>query len=185
MLINKNIDNFLQFRKHQIDIEKIEIENKCALPPVYKAFISSFQPVLGNVTFMNPESGEQEDFTSFVFSSTLKTDYTIDDDELSFESFIDPNDLFKNDQRTQYIKKYGVLPISYHGFGGGLVVGLNDDNLDKIYFSHDSEDMKFIAKNIFELLQRFQIVPVLYDHPELDEKKFYKKWGENFWRIKN
>ncbi|KAF9660120.1 MULTISPECIES: SMI1/KNR4 family protein [Tenacibaculum] len=185
MLVDKNKNKFLQFRERPVNLDKIESEYNCKFPPVYRAFITSFLPYFGNITFMSPESNQEEDFTSFIYSSISKNDYSIDDDELSFECFIEPDELFENSSTIEYVRRTGLLPISYHGFNGGLLVGLKDDNLDKIYFTHDSEEIKFIANNVFELIEKIHIVTVLYDHPNLDVNKLYKNWGEDFWRIRN
>ena len=76
------------------------------------------------------------------------------------------------------------MPISYHGHGGSLFVGMKKDNLDKIYYSIDSYEFKFLADNIFNLLSQFRIATLNYEFEKLDTNKLYKNWNEDFWRHK-
>lgn len=183
-MLNKNLNKFLQFRESPVDVTAIEKENNCSLPPVYRSFVTVFKPYFGNITFLNSETNEVHDFVAHIYSNLEKSEYTIDDDELALEEFIDAHELFSNSTSKNYVENHGVLPISHHGYAASLVVGVNEQNQDLIYLMTDSTELKLLANNIFELLTKIHIVTVNYDFPDLDTSKFYRDFGEDFWRVR-
>lgn len=182
-MIKKNMIQFLQFRDEVIDIEDIEKKNNCKIPPIYRSFITVFEPFFKNIEYFDTDLRENRDFITDIYSSTKKDFYTIDDDELSLEGFMELSDSFKFEGFKHYLTEYEVIPISYHGHGGTLMLGVGMENKDKIYLSMDSTELKFMHNNIFELLQKIQTIVTNYDVPDFDENKLYKKWGEDFWRV--
>jgi len=180
----KNTIEFLQFRESLLNIEAIETNNNCRLPPVYRAFITVFKPYFKNVEYYDEMSDLKKGFLTDVYSSIEKESYTIDDDELSLESFMEVSDSFKYESFENYRKDLGLIPIAFHGHGGGLMVGINEENSDKIYLIKDSTEFKFMANNIFELIQKMDVVIANFDDPSFDATKLYKNWGEDFWRVK-
>ena len=85
-MIDKNLVRFLQFRKQVIDTLPLEEKYGIKLPPIYKSFISVFNPCLA---FIKVKRKNDDGFQGFVYpfyaSSVLET-YTYDDDE-SFTQF--------------------------------------------------------------------------------------------------
>ncbi|MBA6157202.1 hypothetical protein H3Z83_11825 [Tenacibaculum sp. S7007] len=177
--------DLLLFRNKQINVTEFEKKNNLNLPPVYRSFISAFKPYFGFTNCLDESDNIEKEFMTHIFSSVKKENYEIDDDELSFESFIDLEDLLKYDSQKSYIEEFDLLPISYHGHGGSLFIGMKKDNLDKIYYAIDSYEFKFLADNIFDLLSQFRVVTVNYDFEKLDTNKLYKNWNEDFWRQKS
>ncbi|WP_103068641.1 SMI1/KNR4 family protein [Aquimarina sediminis] len=185
-MINKEQISFLRFRNKKINIEEIEKQNEVQLPPVYKSFLNVLNPYFTHQTYKVSDSREANSFIAYIYSSKNKDSYSIDDDELSLENFMDINELFICEGYKHYVNQYGLLPISIHGFNGGLLVGINEDNQDEIYLTQDTEEINFIANNIYEVL--LNIKPIVVNFENFDEKidteKFYKNWGEDFWRVK-
>jgi len=177
--------DLLLFRNKKINVVEFEKENNLSLPPVYKSFISVFKPYLGSTNCLDESDNTEKNFMTHIFSSIEKENYEIDDDELSFESFIDLEDLLKYESQKSYIENFDLIPISYHSSEGCLFLGIKQDNLDKIYYAIDSYEFEFLADNIFELLSKFRLVTVNYDFEKLDTNKLYKNWNENFWRQKS
>ncbi|MCE7990575.1 MAG: hypothetical protein HEP71_01290 [Roseivirga sp.] len=177
--------DLLLFRENIIDSQEFEELNKLRLPPVYKSFATVFKPYFGFTTCLDESDSIKKDFMTHIFCSLEKAKYQIDDDELSFEQFIDLEDLLKYDSQRYYLEKFGLMPISKHGHSGSLFVGMKKDNLDQIYYALDTHEFSFMADNIFELLSNFRLVTVNYDFETLDENKLYQNWREDFWRHKS
>lgn len=178
------MNDLLLFRDEKIEIEEFEKTSNLILPPIYKSFISVFKPYFGFKNCLDESDSIVKSFTTHIYSSKEKDIYEIDDDELAFESFIDINELSQNENQKSYIENFDLMPISYHGHAGSLLVGLEKNNLDKIYYMMDTFEFKFLANNIFELLSKFRLVTVNYNFENLDTTKLYKNWDENFWRQK-
>jgi hypothetical protein len=77
-----------------------------------------------------------------------------------------------------------LLFIANHGYGGGLLVGIGENNKDQIFHNADSTIVNFMANNIFELIHKMGIVQYDFEKPPIDTSKLFKNWGEDFWRIK-
>jgi hypothetical protein len=183
MTFDKNILKFLQFRDKVLDIKELEDKYQIKLPPIYRSFITVFKPCFGHIKYKRKES---EGFGSFVipmYSSIEKENYTSDDDELSFDFFKEADEMLSWPPSNEgYLKDY--LFIGNHGYSGGLLVGIGEENQDKIFHNTDNIIISYIAENIFELLQKFRLTKYDFDTPSIDETKLYKLWGEDFWRIK-
>jgi len=183
-MIDKNLLKILHFREEVLDTESIEKKYGVTLPPIFKAFYSVFKPYFRVEKYININSSEPISFTNLIYSSLNLDSYTYEHDEFAFESFKELEDLltFPPSDKT-YLKD--LLFIANHGYWGGLMVGIGVDNYDKIYHNSNSKVVTFLANNIFELIQKMVVVQEEIDEPFIDTSKLYKKWGENFWRIKN
>jgi|GEM_PF-2502234 len=185
MILDKNILRFLQFRQKIINVKELEEQYQINLPPIYKSFITVFKPHFAHIKYKHRQ---QQGFGSFIvplYSSIEKENYSIDDDEFAFESFKEIDEVFSFPRSNKgYLK--GYLFIAHHGYSGGLLVGIEEHNKDKIYHNTDSTVIEYIAENIFELIQRIQLVKYHFrEYPEVNEADLYKLWGEDFWRVKN
>ena len=180
--MNKNNLRFLQFRDSIIDVSKLEEESGILLPPIFKSFITVFKPYFAHHQISH-NNGELSSFIMPIYCSSELEEYSIDDDELSFESFKEIEDLFSFERsNTGYLE--GYMFIANHGFSGGLLVGIHNDNMDKIYMNTDSKDIIPVCENVFELIQKMQLVEFSFDDVEIEKDQLYSNWGENFWRVK-
>lgn len=180
-MIDKNLFRFLQFRDTIVDIRPLEEKHGITLPPIYRTFISVFKP-----NFADHKVKMNGDFRSFLvpfYSSLNLNEYSSEDDEMALENFKRPEEaLTFLRSKEDYVKDY--LFIANHGYAGGLLVGIADHNQDQIFHSVDTEEIEFIAGNIFEFLHRMQLVQFDFEAPSVNTSKLYKKWGEDFWRVK-
>jgi len=185
MIIDKNLVKFLQFRDTVLDISDLEKKYKRKLPPIFKAFITVFEPHLAPIGFKH---SKVEGFNSFVYPiypEEEKDYYDRDDDSLSLEGFLDPETILKFE--AEYAGWEGdVLYIAKHSYHGGLMVGIKEHNADKIFHSSTTMEIDYIAENIFEFLQKMQLVKEEHYLPEftIDTNTLYRNWHENFWRIR-
>lgn len=183
-MIDKNLVRFLQFRDNVLDITSLEEQYGIQLPPIYRSFISVFKPGFAHI---KAKKTDREGYLSFLFpiySSYELEEYTIDDDELGLESFKEVEEVFDFPPSNEgYLK--GYLFIANHGFFGGLLVGIEEENKDKIFLSTDSTVITFMANNIFEFIQKIKLVEYNFDTPGVDTSRLYKNWGEDFWRAKD
>ncbi len=183
MIFDKNIFRFLQFRETILDINHLENKYQITLPPIYRSFITVFQPCFAHIKY---KFNNKEGYGSFVvpiYSSIEKDSYTSDDDEFSFDFFKEPEEVLSFQRSNEgYLKDF--LFIANHGYSGGLLVGIGESNKDKIFHNTDSSIIEYIAENIFELIQKMHLAKYDFESPPIDEKNLYKNWGEDFWRIK-
>lgn len=182
-MIDKNLVRFLQFRKKVIDTTPLEKKYGIELPPIYKSFISVFDPCFAHIKV---KKKGQENFQSFVYpfySSSVLKDYTYDDDELSFDYFREVKEVLSSERSNEgYLKD--LLFIAHHAYSGGLLVGIGEHNKDQIFHNTDSTIITYMADNIFELLQKMQLVQYDAEEPPVKISKLYKNWGEDFWRYR-
>lgn len=190
MLVNKNLIPFLQFREQILDISMLEDKYGVILPPIYRSFICTFHPFFAHIKLKNTEekNAEQNEFKNFVsviYTQEDKEHYTIDDDTLCLDNFLEPEEVLEFTQRPYNAWQGDVLFIGQHGYWGGLMLGIGEENADKIYHYDSSAEMKYMAENIFVLIQKMQIVKSSFAPNNLNVDQLYKNWGEDFWRIKN
>jgi hypothetical protein len=185
-MIEKNLMNFLRFRPLPLndkDISNYEKKYGRNLPPIFRAFSSVFEPFIMGGLFFDKKSGELETFVSDIYCKEEKQYYEYDDDVMSFQEFMEPEEILRFD-RNYLGWKGDVLFIANHGYFGGLMVGISEDNMDKIYHSAGTTEVEFVANNIFEYLSKIRFVQVFFDFPNLKLNSLYKNWGEDFWRIR-
>jgi hypothetical protein len=85
-------------------------------------------------------------------------------------------------------KKHRLLRIALLGQVGfgGLYLGCGENNSDEIWiFNADSQE-KFIKidDNIFEFVRRLEFSTDFGNLEPEQYKNLFKKWGEDFWRLK-
>jgi hypothetical protein len=182
-MINKNLVRFLQFRETIIDTSSLEEKYGIVLPPIYKSFISVFDPCFAH---LKVKKTGQEKFQSFVvpcYSSSDLNEHTYDDDELSFDYFREVEEVLSF-ERSNEGHLVDLLFIAHHGYSGGLLVGIGENNKDQIFHNTDSTVVTYVANNIFELIHRMELVQYDSETPSVQTSKLYKNWGEDFWRVK-
>ncbi len=183
MTFDKNILRFLQFRDKVLDIDHLEEKYQIKLPPIFRSFITVFKPYFAHIKYKRKDKEEFGSFVVPLYTQMEKENYSSDDDELAFESFKEVEQILSflpsNEEHLE-----GYLFIANHGYWGGLLVGIGEENKDKIFWNSDDTTIHYMAENIFELLQKFQLVKYHFiEQPLVDENKLYKLWGEDFWRL--
>lgn len=182
-MIDKNLVRFLQFRDKVLDVSSLEEKYGIKLPPIYRSFISVFKPYFAH---HKVRKTNQEGYQSFIipfYSSLELAEYTSDDDELALESFKEVEELFSFEPSNKG-HLTDLLFIANHGYGGGLLVGIGENNKDQIFHNADSTVVNFMANNIFELIHKIGLVQYDFETPPIDTSSLYKNWGEDFWQIK-
>lgn len=168
--MKKKSADYLFFRKNSKGLSKLEIRCNFFLPPIYRSFISEFETINGDVLKLS--SGELVTLTYYRFLDKAGKD-------LAFENFTNIEDSIKNRNNTEEWIENKVMPISDHSHGGTILVGYSPENMDNLFFEHD-EGLELIADNIYDFLGGLDFVV----NQDFSDKPIYKKWGENFWRIK-
>jgi len=180
----KNIHGFLQFRKTAIDISELEDRFGLQLPPIYKSFITNFLPFFKyHKIRLNNGAGGFHAILAPCYNRTNESPLSIDDDELSFESFKEVDEMLDfNASHTR--KPEGMLFIANHGYSGGLLLGIDESNRDCIYHKAEGGDIVFEANNVFDIVRRLTYVEDQLGPVEVNSKQLYKNWGEDFWRVR-
>jgi hypothetical protein len=85
--------------------------------------------------------------------------------------------------------KRGMIKIG-HTHGDVILLGIDGNIKDEVYLFGESmgfSEFRLIAKNIFILFSRLELVPdVQYlQEYEIDEKKMFKQWGDHFYVVRN
>ena len=185
MFIDKNTLNFLQFRDEILNIEELEAKSNIKLPPIYRAFITTFKAYFPNFQF---DLGESEEKVNLIFpkyfSGSSKQEFSINDNSICPMDFKEPEELLLFDHDDMWAGWEGdIIFIANHSYWGGLMLGIKDHNADKIYHQ-DGGPTKLIANNIFEFLKDVYYVEDSDDYPNVDLSKLYRNWNENFWRLR-
>ncbi len=90
------------------------------------------------------------------------------------------------DETDSQTYKDNVIPIAYDSGGALLMLGVGEDNVDKIYYyvRHLDDKLKIIADNIFEFFKDYHIE---IDETYLNGKsldQLYRNWGDKFWSVR-
>ncbi len=184
-MLKKNKYPFLQFNDNYLSketIEELELLNNLRLPPIFKAFIQVFQPYLAINSYMDENISTLNNFVVPIFLKDNEGDFTLEDDELSFECFMKIEEVFDPNIFQMYLDDFGLIPISHHAFSGSLMLGCRPKNLDQIFLMRDSNEFEFIAENILHFIYQLEID--FFDIPTKLIPLLYKNWGEDFWRIR-
>lgn len=79
-----------------------------------------------------------------------------------------------------------IIPIAYGPGGELLMLGVGEDNADKIYYfaRHLDEYLREIADNIFEFFKYYQIKVEESSLVNIEINQLYRNWGDKFWRVR-
>ena len=189
----------LEFRDNRIDMEEIEKELGIKLPPIYRTFISNFEPEPKKQYAYLKRSEKEKLFidtdyrqlTTLGYSRSDKKVIAEEDDELGFLSFKTIDTLLEfcipeeDDMQN-------MIFISEHESSDSLLVGIGSQNEDIVYLYselNEEKPVEIIANNIFDFLSQCQIVENhlhqnQYEHiRKIESKNLYKNWADDFWRI--
>jgi hypothetical protein len=158
----------LEFRTTTIDLDELELRYNLRLPPIYRAFIANFEDLRGQLIKVHDEL---ETLTYYVY-------YTKDHSDTLFEDFLPIENSLKYRDSSDFWIEQGVMPIGRHSHGGGIVIGIREDNMDKIFYNHDSH-FEFIEPNVFSFVRNLKWV----ESDSKDFGKVYRNWNEDFWKI--
>lgn len=196
-----NISPFpiLEFRTHKLDLKSYEKKLGFSFPPVYGSFISNFKPELkGHYVYVPRTSHEKKFIDSdyrkisiIAYSSENQGELTAEDDELAFMSFKSMESMLTFCVPDEAGME-DLIFISDHGTSDALLLGIGIENKDKIFLYSEirEETVSLIAENIFDFLGSCQVVESHLDKQyygsirEVITTNLYKKWGEDFWRIR-
>ena len=185
MTIEKNMFNFLQFRDEILNIDNIEADYNIKLPPIYRAFITTFKPYFNSFKIDDGIDGDKFEFISpKYFSGSSKQEFSIDDNSICPMEFKEPHKLLNVSKNQMWAGWEGdIIFIAEHSYYGGLMLGIKENNADKIYHN-DGGSTTFIANNIFEFLKGIYYVKDTDEFPELKLSDLYRNWDEKLWRLR-
>lgn len=175
MLDARNIEN-------SIDIDALERQYGLKLPPIYRLFIQTYylgEKKIHRETYWNDESNDFSYLSTYSFAPNPNVGFShFNDVEKSFEIW---SSGWLDD--TIYKKKY--FPIASGNFGG-IYLGLDTQETDKIIFDGESKDrFTILSDNIFDFMRSVsvQLLDEKYLSSRICYEQLYKKWGEEFWRV--
>jgi len=183
---------------HSNDIGISEQDNKafvgyyqCPLPPLYKAFISSFivgRKKMKTIKAFYPPDDRSFDIGHLAFFGN-HSDYIALYDLLSISESIETmQNAFSKDDEIHKMN-YAVIGDCIHNTC--LLLGTGGNNADKIFLENsgnfsNNERIIFISENILDFMNNLAICErehIGYGIKDYDQ--LYKNWGEDFWRIKD
>ena len=174
---------FLAFRENLPDISQYEKDYNIKFPPVFKLFLTIFEPWLNNYYVLREEGIKDDNNIAEFEFSTLEGGYS----PIMLLNFWDVERLFEwvkeFEDEEEWEQIIGIIHISEHPYGGGIVVGKKESNFDKIFEVYDSEETNFLANNIFTYLSRYAFFIEDEWEEKLDFSSLYRNWSEAFWRI--
>ncbi|WP_346880685.1 hypothetical protein [uncultured Algibacter sp.] len=181
---------FFKSKSHREDSNYEELKKifDFSSVPLFKLFISSFE--LGNSNLKRHQFLETK-FNNVVPCGSVLIKLETISGEYFFSGFFNENELI-NDWESYSVDsheflEYGLVRIGDIGIGGGIFIGTKDDKKDKIYLVNWGldEDYILISDNIFEFSRLLIFVE---DKSNMENvhgySRFYKNWGEDFWRVK-
>jgi len=185
MKIEKNMFSFLQFRDEILNIDKMEAEYNIKLPPIYRAFITTFKSYFQSFKIDDGRDGDKFEFISpKYFSGTSRQEFSIDDNSICPIEFKEPEELLNVNKNHMWAGWKGdTIFIAEHSYWGGLLLGIKKHNADIIYHIDDSST-RFIANNIFEFLKNIYYVQDTDEFPKLKLSNLYRNWDEKLWRLR-
>ena len=165
------------------------------IPPIYRLFYENFSIPKDNLDFWYRTAKEQN-------KQFLSQEYIGYQKEKLYTSIIyDYEQIIRCPEAYDEYRKYDLpdgeinlfyekilLPFcdcpAYNRDGGGIGVGTQGEEIDKIILIRDPEDeeqVEIIADNIFNFVRGLESF-VAWDEPNV--KNLYKNWGEDFWRVR-
>jgi hypothetical protein len=163
--------------EEKLNVTELEIAHRFKLPPIYRLFVESF--ILGEGCIQE-ERLHLEGHASFY---PLK-DVVHEQDPYFFTGLgtLEQNLMARKEVKAWLENAY--LPIGNGAFNGAILVGTKGQEVDKIIL-HDFDKPPYftiIANNVFEFIRGFVLVPNYIKRFEVNS--IYKKWDEDFWRIR-
>lgn len=137
----RNIFSILTLEQNPAYVDELEAKYNIQLPPIFKAFVQTFE--FGKI---NPDPQHMVRHPN---------------KELGYEGF----DLTLEEsiriyfEQGQYYQKEKILPIITSGmYSGGICLGINTLNTDKIILHKDYDEFPLIASDILQFIKQLKEV---------------------------
>lgn len=182
MHINREFLKFPVLRTNKLDVSEMESNYGLILPPVFKVYLENFDPKLYSNRLIYSKVDGLIPFLEPIVPIESKEVYESSDNPYCIEELFSVEQLFEFDKKCKNLYE-GMIQIAMHSIGGGFLLGIEAQNLDKIFFQSDSADVEFIGDNIFALLHKIEFVYKNDFIPNVDLDRIYKNVGESFFRI--
>lgn len=135
-----NIFGTLVLEQNPQYVDELEAKYNIQLPPIFKAFVQTFEFGKFNPTPEHWIKHPNEDIGYEGFDNTLEDKINI---------YFDQGD---------YYQAHEILPIITSGFyPGGICLGLNN-NEDQIFLYKDSDELLLIASDMFQFIKQLKEV---------------------------
>lgn len=175
------------FLKTNFGQETYDLSSIVQLPKLYRLFVDTYE-VSSKCLKKDGILDEDGDFESI---GSIKINTSNNHNAIYLNDFIDSSeileqwDILKEEIEWREHKLLRIALLGQAGFGG-LYLGCGDHNADEIWIYNADDDPQFtkLNDNIFEFMKRLVFST---DFSNLEKEKYkslYKKWGENFWRVK-
>ncbi|WCC46283.1 SMI1/KNR4 family protein [Tenacibaculum finnmarkense] len=169
MIGKPKFGNCLEFRNEIIDLEKIENKFGIKTPPIYRSFINNFKQITGEIV-IDSTNNELKTLSYYVYKKSDGTDTL-------FEDFMPIEQSLENYDNSDSWIENKVIPIGNHSHGGGILIGIDSSNMDKIYYEYDS-GVELIEPDIFSFIKNMTFV----ENEEGIKNSIYKNWKDEYWR---
>ena len=176
-----NILTFLPIKSNKSQVDKTKLN----LPPIYDIFLNTYDVDKMKykflVKFMNPYC-VIDTFGSFQFNFNEKFS------NLEWTGFLNYKDMINSQLTIDYIIEESKIELLYIGELAyqPICLGINGDNIDKIFFPGDNiyeDGLIKLADNIFEFCVKFTFM--IDPLQNINPSNLYKNWNADFWRIKS
>jgi len=175
--------DFLRIRKDwynfKKEIIKFEKQADILLPPIYRTFLMTYNTNYVNTRNLLSYYDSQYDKELQFYQGEF-----LGDNHINIQTIFPLEKMLPNMEtvysKDDFIWQNDVIAIGECNDQGYLLVGVGEENIDKIYieYNHKEYRIKNIASNIFDFFLNYKIVAIEDDLP------LYKNWGEDFWRIR-
>ena len=186
--------NYLDFFKVRSNVQSIrqkfaefEQVSNVIFPPYFKAFIEIYEQFYDIDSGIGCYLSEKYKVKNYFLDAYYKNDR----DNIAFYNFFELDEIIPN-MKAVYPEDHEIWQRDFIAFGECafqiyLLVGIGENNRDKIYAEAATEKVKlrFLCDNIFDFFRDYIV--------EIDESclptgktanDLYRNWGEDFWRVR-
>ena len=168
------------------EITAFELANNIKLPPLYKAFIQTYRTDKDALKLLSYNRGNNNSMVGF-----YERKFLLDEDNISLYDIFQLNEIMENMNKVypkdDEIWKENLVAIGECAFQMYLMVGIGENNKDKIYIEAvtESQRITYLCDNIFIFFRNYIFVIADYLLPNgKTTSDLYNNWGEDFWRIR-
>ncbi len=146
------------------------------LPEKYRLFVDTYN--VGDNSLFSQEYLD----SNYNQKRTLLLSFYKPMEDICFVGFNTVKDSIELKEDIEEYKSSKFLPVGYSSYDAGIIISLEGDDKDTVYFDDPNSDgLVRLCNNIFEFVKGLEL---RFDK-EIDSSKLYKNWGEDFWRIRN
>ncbi len=133
--MNNNIFATLSIEQNPAYVDELEAKYNIQLPPIFKAFVQTFEFGKFNPSPQHRIKHPNKELGYEGFDLTL---------EESIKIYFEQGDYYQKDK---------ILPIVTSGmYPGGICLGIDSKNSDKIFLYKDYEELLLIAPDILQFI---------------------------------